>query len=138
MQTVKEIISKSHDSKGFKTAAEIIRKEFVEKGYVKTNMGWLHRDWIRKGLKMNAIGFSPEYSQPPGYLYFNAKVEVNEYEDQVREGRRVMIVKKEKLTFVNYFAWLEWIEEEKGASDPTRNKEITDSKKQLQIVEKFL
>jgi len=138
MQTVKEIINKSHDLKGFKTAAEIIRKEFVAKGYVKTNMGWLHRDWITKGLSMNAIGFSPEYSQPPGYLYFNVKVEVNEYEDQVREGRRIMIVKKEKLTFVNYFAWLEWIEEEKRASDPTKNKDITDSKKRLQIVEKFL
>jgi len=138
MQTVKEIINKSHDSKGFKTAAEIIRKDFIAKGYVKTNMGWLHKDWIGKGLDMKAIAFSPEYSQPPDYLYFNVKVEVNEYEDQVREGRRVMIVKKEKLIFVNYLAWLDWIEEEKRASDPTKNKEITDSKKQLKLVEKFL
>jgi len=101
-------------------------------------MGWFHKDWIAKGLDMKAIAFSPEYSQPPGYLYFNVKVEASEYEDQVREGRRVMIVKKEKLTFVNYFAWLEWIEEEKRASNPTKNKDITDSKKQLKLVEKFL
>jgi len=138
MQTIREIINTSRDSKGLKEAAEIIRKEFIAKGYVKTNMGWLHRNWITKGLEMNAIGFSPEYSQPPSYLFFNVKVEATEYEDQVREGRRVIIVKKEKLTFVNYSAWLDWIEEEKRASDPTKKKDITDSKKQLKTIEKFL
>ena len=87
---------------------------------------------------MNAIGFSPEYSQPPNFLYFNVKVEASEYEDQVREGRRVTIVKKEKLTFVNYSSWLDWIEEEKRALDPTESRNKADSKKQLKTVEKFL
>lgn len=138
MQEIKEIINKSHDSKGFKTAAEIIRKEFLAKGYVKTNMGWLHKDWIAKGLDMKAIAFSPDYSQPPHYLYFNVKVEVSEYEDNIREGRRVIIVKKEKLTFINYFAWLEWIEEQKKALDPTENVNKADSKKQLKLGENIL
>ncbi len=138
MQTIREIFNTSRDFKGLKETAEIIRKDFSAKGYVRTNMGWLHRDWITKGLEINAIGFSPEYSQPPGYLFFNVKVEATEYEDQVREGRRVTIVKKEKLTFVNYSSWLDWIEEEKRALYPTENRNKTDSKKQLKTVEKFL
>lgn len=138
MQEIKEIINKSHDSKGFKTAAEIIRKEFLVKGYVKTNMGWLHKDWIAKGLDMKAIAFSPDYSQPPNYLYFNVKVEVSEYEDNIREGRRVIIVKKEKLTFINYSTWLLWIEEQNKALGPTKNINKSDSKKQLKLAEVIL
>jgi len=75
MQTIIEIINSSRDLKGLKEASEIIRKDFIAKCYVKTNMGWLHHNWITKGLEMNAIGFSPEYSQPPNFLFFNVKVE---------------------------------------------------------------
>ena len=71
MQPIKEVFNISHDLKGLNEMAENIRQDFIKRGFVKTNMGWLHRDWIKKGLEMNAIGFSPEYSQPPDYLYFN-------------------------------------------------------------------
>jgi len=138
MQAVKEIINITRNPEQIKVSAENIRKEFIAKGYVKTNMGWLHREWIKKGLEMKAIGFNPDYSQPPDYLSFNVKIEVSEYEDQVREGRRVIIVKKEKKTFINYSAWLLWIEEQKKAVDPTKNLNKFDDKKQLKLIESFL
>ena len=138
MEPLNEIIALSRNPKHLKLMAEKISEDFIKQGYTKTNLGWLKKEWIHKGIEMQAIVICKEYSKPPEYLDFKVKAEVVEYEESRREGRRLLIEKKQKLTTHQHSVWDKWVGEQRRALCQLKNTTQSDSNQQLNFAQRWL
>lgn len=96
-----------------KEAAAKIRQEYIEKGYINSNFGWIHKDWIKEAIQTGALGAKPQV-YPDGYHLFTVKVQV-ETETVVKGvGRTRYEEEKQKMTFKPFSKWLLFIEWKRG------------------------
>ncbi len=104
MKKLGDILAGSSNSR-FQKFLEIgnnLRKWYLENGYIHTNFGWLHKDWIDMGFQMKAI------SRGDNGMY-QIVAFVSEEIETKQMGRRVSMKKIEKLGWSQWSKWLDYV-----------------------------
>lgn len=113
MQLSSDIVKKYSPSGNIIEASRKIKAEFIERGFVQTNMGWLHKEWLEEGIRTNAIAKnSPNKDDEIKNL--SVVPEISEETSYEGIGRQKRETKKRKLTFRQYSKWLLFISWKKG------------------------
>ena len=59
MQSIGEVLNGRGLFVQYLNAGKKLQFWYLNNGYISTNFGWLHKDWIDQGFKMGAIAASP-------------------------------------------------------------------------------
>lgn len=108
MQHISSLIGNGQKFNDFIARGKKVKQWFLGNGYIYTNFGWLHKDWISEGFKLKAIA-----SSGPSPIYegqYKVVVTIRESWTHEREGREVKEKKSEKYDLTNFNNWLKFLE----------------------------